>query len=160
MNKRYMILAVALTSVLAGCANPSAGFKPSDFGWGCTAERFLGGKAKAQWSDRQVLSAQWFIRVFDFQIDTDDAPALFAKWEKDVEASLRSAGIDFTHNRAQTPNLQLIYWPPRLTGTLHLFLTALPDGKARVTGVVYEYPKDGQPATPPYSEPASRSPQR
>ena len=86
----------------------------------------------------------WLTRVFDFDVATDDAPALFARWRDEIERELRSSGTKFSRNRAQLPNLELIYWPlDNLTGTLHLFLTPLPNGRARVTGLVYEYRKDG-----------------
>lgn len=144
MKWSHIILAASMAVLLAGCGSQPGKFKPSDFGWGFTADRLLGDTAKLNWSNRQVLSDAWFTRVFDFEVTVDDAPALFARWKEKIETELRSSGTKFSPNRAQSPNLELIYWPSeRLTGTLHLFLTALPDGKARVTGVVYEYGKDG-----------------
>ena len=144
MRYTFAILAVLLAVVLTGCKQVEPKFKPSDFGWGFTADRLLDETPKTKGSFRQVLSGRWFSRVFDFEVAVDDAPALFARWQTEIESELRSSGTEFTPNRAQLPNLELIYWPSeKLTGTLHLFLTPLPHGRARVTGLVYEYGKDG-----------------
>ncbi|MBT7068019.1 MAG: hypothetical protein HN919_17100 [Verrucomicrobia bacterium] len=145
MRKQFVVLAAALAVGVIGCArNPTQTFQPSAFGWSFTAERLLGRPLTTEGSFRVVRSDQWFIRVFDFEVAVADAPALFAKWKDEIEGDLRSSGTKMSPNRAQPPNLELIYWPSdQLTGTLHLFLTPLPDGKARVTAVVYECGKDG-----------------
>jgi len=139
------MLAASLAIMLSGCARKSQStFKPSDFGWGFTADRLLGDTPKTKWSNTQVLSDAWFTRVFDCEVAADNAPALFSRWTNEIETEFRSSGTEFSPNRAQSPNLELVYWPSdKLTGTLHLFLTSLPDDKARVTGVIYEYGKDG-----------------
>ena len=144
MRHRFAILAVSLAVTLTGCKQSQPTFKPSDFGWGFTVDRLLGDTPKERHSFRQVSSDHWFTRVFDVDVATDDAPALFARWRDEIESELRSSGTKFSRNRAQLPNLELIYWPSNnLTGTLHLFLTPLPNDRARVTGLVYEYEKDG-----------------